>query len=155
MMQTLASAAARVLVAAAIATIAGVADVPAAAAQSPIGHWMTEGGDSHVAIYRCGGALCGRIIWLRHPRGPDGLPRKDLKNPVASLRARRVLGLRTMWGFVKGDDPGEWKDGRLYDPANGETYKCSLTLRRDGKLAVSPYVGVSLLSNTKYWQRVR
>ncbi|MBL8664198.1 MAG: DUF2147 domain-containing protein, partial [Candidatus Odyssella sp.] len=72
--------------------------LPAAAradtgAASPVGRWLTEGGTSHVEIYRCGAALCGRIAWLKEPIGKDGKPKRDSKNPDPARRAQTIEGL--------------------------------------------------------------
>lgn len=149
MMQSLASATAGVVLAAAIAGAA------TAQAQSPVGRWMTEGGKSHVQIYPCGPHLCGRIAWLREPLAKDGLPKVDLKNPDPAQRSRRILGLNFMWNFAKSEEPGEWEGGRIYNPEDGDVYKARMKLRPDGKLEMRGYVGISLLGRTQYWERVR
>ena len=34
-------------------------------AQSVVGKWVTEGGDSQVEIYQSGDKLNGKIVWLK------------------------------------------------------------------------------------------
>ena len=130
-----------------------------ALAQAPganiLGRWMTEGGKSHVQISQCGPHLCGRIVWLREPNGADGQPKVDFRNPDQAKRSQRIVGLTMMWNMAKGSDPGEWEDGRLYNPEDGETYKATLILRPDGKLRVRGYVGISLLGKSQFWERAR
>ena len=128
----------------------------AAAADAPgiLGRWMTEGGKSHVEIYACGRQLCGRIVWLREPNFPDGAPKTDRLNPDQAKRGRRIVGLVLLWGMAKGD-PGEWEGGRIYNPEDGETYRATLKLRPDGKLAVRGYVGISVFGKSQVWQRVQ
>jgi len=145
----------------ALAAVALLLSAGAAAAQAttsaaiPLGRWQTEGGKSHVQIYACGAQLCGRIVWLREPLGKDGQPKVDLRNPDQSMRARKIVGLQMLWNFAKASDPNKWDGGRIYNPENGETYKSTLTLRRDGKLEVRGYVGLSLFGQSQYWERVR
>ncbi|MFO0986279.1 MAG: DUF2147 domain-containing protein [Alphaproteobacteria bacterium] len=124
-------------------------------AANPIGRWQTEGGKSHVQIYACGAQLCGRIVWLREPNGPDGQPKVDRRNPDAAMRAQKILGLQMLWNFAKSSDPNEWEGGRIYNPEDGETYKSTMKLRPDGKLEVRGYVGISLLGKSQYWERAR
>jgi uncharacterized protein (DUF2147 family) len=116
---------------------------------------MTEGGRSHVQIFQCGPNLCGRIVWLREPLGKDGQPKVDAKNPDPAKRNQKIVGLQIMWNFAKSSDPGEWESGRIYNPEEGEVYKCTMKLRPDGKLEVRGYIGISLLGKTQYWERVR
>lgn len=142
-----------VLAAAGVLLAAGTAGAQGTA--SPIGLWLTEGGKSHVQISQCGALLCGRIVWLREPNRPDGTPKVDLKNPDQTKRAQRIIGLTMLWNFAKSSDPNEWEGGRIYNPEDGETYKATMTLRRDGKLQVRGYVGISLLGKSQYWERVR
>lgn len=134
---------------------AALAGAAVAQAPSPVGRWMTEGGNSHVQIYPCGPHLCGRIAWLRQPIGKDGLPKVDLKNPDPAKRSQRLVGLQFMSNFRPGGAPGEWDGGRVYNPEDGDIYRATMKLRPDGKLEVRGYVGISLLGRTQYWERVR
>ena len=144
------------LAGAALALSAGAAAAQATtSAAAPLGRWQTEGGKSHVQIYACGAQLCGRIVWLREPLGKDGQPKVDIRNPDQSKRAQKIVGLVMLWSFNKSSDPNRWDGGRIYNPEDGETYKSTLTLRRDGKLEVRGYVGISLLGKSQYWERVR
>ena len=43
-------------------------------AQSVVGKWVTEGGDSQVEIYQSGDKLNGKIVWLK--KGDGQLARK-------------------------------------------------------------------------------
>jgi len=144
------------LAGAALVVLAGGALAQATtSAATPLGRWLTEGGKSHVQIYACGAQLCGRIVWLREPLGKDGQPKADLRNPDRSKRAQKIVGLVMLWSFARTSDPNKWDGGRIYNPEDGETYKSTMTLRRDGKLEVRGYVGISLLGKSQYWERVR
>ena len=48
----------------------------------------------------------------------------------------------------------QWVNGRIYDPRDGKTYKCKMTLQKDGTLKVRGYVGVSLFGKTVVWNRI-
>src|SRR5947208_483193 len=56
---------------------------PAANAQSgdPSGVWLTQAGDARVRVSKCGGGLCGVVVWLREPLNSAGKPQVDDKNP--------------------------------------------------------------------------
>ena len=51
----------------------------------------------------------------------------------------------------KGD--GVWEDGKIYDPENGKTYSCKMTLRDSEHLDVRGFIGFSLLGRTENWTR--
>jgi uncharacterized protein (DUF2147 family) len=135
----------------------GLAGSPPAAAQGPaaiVGTWLTENGRSHVRIAPCGDKLCGTIVWLKEPNQPDGAAKVDSKNPDPAKRARPILGLPILWDFVA-VSATEWESGRIYNPEDGDTYRCIMQLQADGTLRVRGYVGVSLLGKTQIWTRVR
>jgi uncharacterized protein (DUF2147 family) len=123
---------------------------------SPVGVWSTDGNDSHVKIEKCGTNLCGTIVWLKDPLGDDGKPAVDSKNPDPSLRTQKLVGLRLLSGFEQADgDPNVWKGGTIYDPDDGRTYSCNLTVQDQKTLKVRGYVGFSLLGKTQIWNRVQ
>ena len=131
---------------------------PAAAADdnlSPLGVWSTDGNDSHVKIEKCGTNLCGVIVWLKQPLGDDGKPAVDSKNPDPNLRSQQLVGLKLLSGFEQSSDPNVWKGGKIYDPDDGRTYSCNLTVQDPKTLKVRGYVGFSLLGKTQIWNRVQ
>ena len=48
-------------------------------AQSVIGKWVTEGGDSQVEIYQSGDKLTGKIVWLKKGDGKQDIHNQDKK----------------------------------------------------------------------------
>ncbi len=58
-----------------------------------------------------------------------------------------------MQGF-KYDESNEWVDGTIYDPKNGKTYSCNLTMKGKDKIEVRGYIGVSLMGRSQMWSRV-
>lgn len=142
---------------AALAAAGIVASAAPAAAQGQaaiVGTWLTEGGRSHVRIAPCGAKLCGNIVWLKEPNQPNGAAKVDSKNPDTTKRARTIVGLQILWDFAQAS-PTEWESGRIYNPEDGETYRCTMQLQADGTLRVRGYVGVSLFGKTQVWTRVR
>ena len=60
----------------------------------PSGIWLTQAGDARVRVSKCGGAICGVVVWLREPTNPaTGLPMVDDKNPNPALAKRPMIGL--------------------------------------------------------------
>ena len=124
---------------------------PSVAAEEIIGLWDT--GESHVEIYSCGELLCGRIAELDEPLDEDGNEKLDENNPDPALRARPIIGMDLIAGFSRAGKR-KWEDGTIYDPRDGKTYKCKMTLQRDGTLKVRGYVGIPLLGKTVVWTPV-
>ena len=128
---------------------------PAAALPSIEGLWLSEKEDAGILVEPCGRQLCGSIVWLAEPLDDDGTAKLDELNPDESLRSREVIGLRILEGFPATPDKKKaWKGGRIYDPENGKTYRCTLTLAEPGRMKLRGFIGISLLGRTTYWRRV-
>ena len=123
----------------------------AARAETPIGVWET--GESHVEIYNCGELLCGRIVALDEPLDAEGKAKTDKNNLDPTLRTRLILGMDLIAGFSRKSGK-RWVGGTIYDPRDGKTYKCKMTLENDGTLKVRGYVGMSLFGKTVVWTRI-
>ncbi len=124
-------------------------------AASPVGTWLTENGGADVKIADCSGKLCGSIVWIKEPLDTHGQPKLDSNNPDQSLRSRKILGLPILSDFVPaGDGSNVWQHGLIYNPQDGRTYKCTLTLVDDHTLRVRGYVGISLFGKTQTWTRI-
>lgn len=119
-----------------------------------LGKWYTADNKGIVEIYECnGGELCGKITWLAEPNEEDGTPKTNINHPDESRHNEPIIGLKILSGFEK-DGENEWEDGEIYDPENGKTYSCKMTLEGD-KLKVRGYIGISLLGRTEVWTRVK
>lgn len=112
-------------------------------AQSVVGKWVTEGGESQVEIYQSGDKLNGKIVWLKSGDG-----KLDSKNPDKKLQSRKLVGTNILTGLTKKDD--KWENGKIYNPKNGKTYKCTMWLE-GGKLKVRGYV--AMFYETQTWTK--
>ncbi len=121
-----------------LAMMSGVAH-----AQSVIGKWLTEGGESQVEIYQSGDKLNGKIVWLK-----AGDNKLDSKNPDKKLQSRKIVGSNILTGLTKKGD--KWEGGKIYNPKNGKTYKCSMWLEGN-TLKVRGYV--AMFYETQTWTR--
>ena len=123
---------------------------PLAWSQDITGLW--DAGESTVEIYACGDKLCGRIAELDEPLDENGNPKLDTNNPDEALQSRPILGMDLIAGFSsKGE--GKWGGGTIYDPRDGKTYKCAMSLKKDGTLEVRGYVGLALFGKSVTWTR--
>lgn len=126
-----------------------------ARASDPTGLWWAEGGFAQVEVRHCGDALCGQVVWLRHPLDTDGCALRDVENPDPELRDRPVEGLQILRGLKPSEDePGEWEGGRIYDPSSGRTYSAMVETQGPDRLRVRGYLGIRLLGRTTTWVRV-
>jgi uncharacterized protein (DUF2147 family) len=123
-------------------------------AQNPdaiLGDWYNEKGTSLIKIYKCGDMYCGKIVWLKNPKNEEGKDKVDSENPDESLRNRKLMGLQILSGFIHKSE-NKWDSGKIYDPNNGKTYSCKMTLDGD-RLKVRGYIGFSLIGRTAVWSR--
>ena len=122
-----------------LAAVLGMAAMtPAAFAAEPItGRWVTAEKDAVVAIAPCGAKLCGRIErFLVLP--PQGKDQRDVNNPDAAMRTRKLLGTAILTGLTANGDA--WK-GQVYDPKKGKTYTAYVRRKPDGTLEMKGCVG--------------
>ncbi len=130
--------------------------LPATArASDPTGLWWAEGGFAQVEVRRCGDALCGQIVWLRHPFDEHGCELRDVENPDPALRTRPVEGLEILHDLqASTEDASTWNGGEIYDPGTGRTYRAALEVESRDRLRVRGYVGIRLLGRSTTWVRV-
>ena len=111
--------------------------------QEVLGKWLTEAGDAQVEIYKAGDKLNGKIVWLA--QGPET---KDKHNPDEKLRSRKLMGVNILSGLSKSKE--KWEGGKIYNPKNGKSYKCSMWLDGD-KLKVRGHL--AMFYETQTWTR--
>jgi len=139
------------VVACALFLMTGVAS--AEEADAVLGQWYTdaEKKDVVVEIYKDNDLYSGKVVWLKNPDEDDGTPKVDDENPDEARRNDPILGMNLVKGFTyKGKN--KWADGTIYDPNNGKTYKCKMSLKGDD-LKVRGFIGVALLGRTVHWLR--
>jgi len=121
--------------------------VPASAADTISGRWITQEKDAVVAIAKCGNALCGRLDkFLVLPQG--GKDQRDINNADPAKRQRRLLGLTILSSLTADGDV--WR-GEIYDPKSGRTYTSEVRRKGAGVLEVKGCFGV--LCRTQEWRK--
>lgn len=115
------------------------------------GYWFNEEKSAKVQIYKGrDNRFYGKVAWLKVPTR-DGKPKMDQRNPDPNKRNNPIVGLTILKGFEK-DGSNEYDDGTIYDPKNGKTYSCKMTL--DGStLDVRGFIGVSMIGRSTKWYR--
>jgi uncharacterized protein (DUF2147 family) len=119
-----------------------------APADAILGTWMVPDGDATITISKCGETFCGVISWMEKPD-------VDKKNPDKSRRTDPLVGLQLLHGFVYSEIKNRWEDGKIYDPDDGNTWNCMLTLDGPDRLKVKGFIGFKWapIGRTEIWTR--
>ncbi len=128
-------------------TAALLAATPAFASEPVTGRWVTEEKDAVVAIAPCGKAMCGAVDRFLVPP-PQGLDQRDINNPDAKLRNRKLLGMEILTSFVA--DGKVWR-GRIYDPKSGKSYRSIIRRKGPNVLEVKGCIGP--FCQTQEWRK--
>jgi uncharacterized protein (DUF2147 family) len=117
-------------------------------ADAIMGQWLTEDKKGHVRVTRQNdGTYIGVLTWAA-----PGAPPKDVNNKDPKLRDRAMLGIVLMWHLRY--TGGEYVDGYIYDPENGDTYTMKATLEGNDTLKLRGYVAIPLLGQSQTWSRL-
>ncbi len=110
-----------------------------------VGEWWTEGKEGRIRFVRSpDGTYSGILVGGNDP-GPD------VNNKDPALRNRPLLGSVLMWHLRP--ENGEYVDGYVYNPRNGETYRMKAALTGKTTLKIRGYLGISLLGQSQIWTR--
>jgi uncharacterized protein (DUF2147 family) len=120
-----------------------------------VGTWLNGTKRGHVQIYKQGNNYFGKLVWLIEPTDPiTKKPKLDVKNPDEKLKSRPLMNMNIMTNF-EFDGGTVWDEGKIYNPEDGKTYSCKMTLKDPNTLDVRGYVGISLIGKTQTWTRVK
>ena len=120
-----------------------------------LGLWWNQEKTSKIEIRKSEGKFYGKIVWLKDPKNAEGKNKLDTKNPDNNLRSQEIHGLEILKDFELKDN-GLFEGGKIYNPKDGKTYSCALTILDNGaKLKVRGYIGVPWIGKTQIWERVK
>ena len=123
-------------------------------ADAIIGVWEPSNGKVKVKIDKIGDKYYGKIVWLREPKDPNtGKAKTDINNRDESKQDVPLRGYRMLKDFVYVGD-NTWEEGTIYDPQNGKTYSCVITLKDENVMDIRGYVGVKTFGRTDTWRRL-
>ena len=127
-----------------------VSSVEALAGSDVGGVWLTQAGDAKVRVSKCGGGICGSVVWLRDPIDPaTGKPQVDDKNPNPALAKRPMIGLALFRG-MRPSGPNKWS-GHIYNADDGKSYASNISVSDPDTLKVEGCVGA--LCGGENWKR--
>lgn len=112
----------------------------AANADDILGVWWSPEQKTKVEITKEDNKYVGRIIAIR----PEA---KDKK-----IEGQSLLNYPILKNFEFKSD--SWKEGTIFDPENGKTYKCVISLKNPNTLSVRGYVGMPLFGRTAKFEKV-
>ncbi len=119
------------------------------------GRWLSQKKRNQVQIYQHGNHYYGKIIWMLEPNEfVTNQPKYDKFNPDILMRSRPLIGMNIMSNLQYIGD-NIWTGGQIYNPEDGKTYGCELTLRDANTMDVRAYVlGMKMIGKTITWTRV-
>lgn len=122
-------------------------------ADALLGTWLTGSQKAAVTVYKTGDKYFGKISWLKNPNDENGKAKVDKNNQDDKKKTAPLMGLNLLKDFVF-DGETKWEKGTIYDPENGKTYSCKITMVDNDKLDVRGFVGISMLGRTQVWIRI-
>lgn len=135
-----------------LTSLAAVADDPDAI----VGKWLSSKKRNQVQIYKQGNKYFGKLVWMVEPVDPTTKkPKVDKENPNETLRNRPLMNVVLVTNLVyKGNNT--WGDGEIYNPEDGKTYNCEVSMKEANAIDLRGYVmGISFLGKTRTWTRVK
>lgn len=131
------------------------AQAPPDEADRLIGVWEPSNGKARVKVEKIGSKYYGKVVWLKEPLNPEtNEPKTDKNNPDESMRSTSLKGYRLLKDFTYAGN-NEWSEGTIYDPENGSTYSCVISMKDENTLDIRGYIGVKALGRTDVWKRLQ
>ena len=128
--------------------------VSAQDADEIVGVWEPGHGKAKVKIDKIDDKYYGKIVWLKEPKDAEtGEAKVDKNNPDESMKNVPLRGYRILKDFVYQGD-GVWEEGTIYDPENGTTYNCVITMKDENAIEIRGYVGVKTFGRSDTWRRL-
>lgn len=135
----------RIFITAILLVVTALAFAQNNGADKILGVYLSENKTGKVQITQKDGKYIGTLVWTSIENA------KDEKNPDAALRSRTLKGTIILKDMVFVD--GIWKNGTIYDPESGNTYKATIKLKPNGDLTLRGYIGVPALGRNSVWIR--
>ncbi len=110
-----------------------------------------DGKVSKIKIFKYKDGYRGQVFWVKETKNADGSIKTDVKNPDKAKQKTPVDQIVIIDKVVfNGTDT--WKDGRIYDPTSGKTYKVEVKMKDAKTLEVKGKLGP--FSKKVYWPKL-
>lgn len=106
--------------------------------------------DAKIKVFKYQDGYRMQICWLKEPNEANGSPKLDNKNPDKSKRNTPMTQVVLIDKVTY--EKGIWKNGVIYDPKGGHTYKVELKLERQ-QLEVKGKLGP--FHKCMYWTKIQ
>jgi len=122
-------------------------------ASTPAGLWTTFSDSTGkpeglVRIEERDGEFLGTVVSVFDAAAPNPLCEKC----EGALRSQPVIGMTILRGLRR--SAGGYDGGTILDPDEGRTYRCTMSMRDDGRrLEIHAYLGLRWFSRTQIWVR--
>lgn len=117
-----------------------------------LGKWVSSRDTEKIEIYKKDNKFFGKLIWLKDSVDKDQKPLKDLHNPDASLKDRRLIGVDILRNLSYGRS-NVWRGGTVYDTKSGKSFNCQVALPDSSTLNVRKFFGLAIMGRTESWKR--
>jgi uncharacterized protein (DUF2147 family) len=117
--------------------------LPALAADTLTGLWLTKDHDAVMKVSACDGGLCVEIAGVVLDHATDPIP-VDYRG-VSQCHLKLVTDAKPIRTNL-------WR-GHILDPRNGSIYDVQLNLDSHGNLALRGFIGIPLFGETQTWTR--
>jgi uncharacterized protein (DUF2147 family) len=115
--------------------------------ESILGEWWTPGKEGRMRFVKTKtGRYEALVAWGIEP------DLRDVNNPDPKLRNRKITGSVLIWHLQF--EEGEYVDGYVYNPRDGNTYHLKARLLGKNILKIRGYLAVPLLGQSQEWTRV-
>ena len=121
-----------------------------------IGKWMTVQNNLKVEVYKQNNRFKAKILWFKDTddKSRPMESRLDDKNPVKSLRSRKLLGMEVLTHLRYNAEDKEWQDGQIYVANNGKEFDSIAWITKGNLLKVKGYWLFKFLCQTLTFKRV-
>ena len=105
----------------------------------------------NVEIYGCGDRALRPYRKARRTPGRERETRSSIRTtPMRRFSSRPIMGMDLDCGLQAPRAKASGGGGTIYDPRDGKTYKCAMSLKPDGTLEVRGYVGSRRCSGRRW-----
>lgn len=119
------------------------------------GKWQNTEKNLIVQVYREDDEFKAKVVWFDNGDGEQSMYNyRDKRNPDASLRNRKVLGMNVMEDLEYMPESNSWENGIIYDASSGRTWSSCAKIDDDGSLKVKGYWKFKFIGKTMTFKRI-
>ena len=117
-----------------------------------LGAWINTDSSQVIQVERRGEVYAGKLIELK---GESNKLLQDVENPDMEKWNRNLVGADIWLQFVYDVDKDYWKEGKIYNFKNGNTYNGKIRVVGDELTLTGHYGFFFFLSKNQEWLRVK